>query len=477
MDSQDRDNSKIRRREETLARRLGEALDQLKPLGAEKCPDAEVIAAYAEQTLEPAESGQWEVHFATCARCRKILRVLAASADTPLAGKEVTQLGELVSTVRAPVEITGGPAGRSGPKFGDWRVRWLAPALGMAAVLAVWFAMRPPWRVTDHGATETLVAQAPKEELPQSPAPAEPDRLSRNAAPQDQKTDAAAPPPARPSANPQSLSSPAQAPGKRQADAVNQIGAISPSAGNENGSLQENKKLDSPRSGREIQAPAIPPPPPPLPKAQAAMEVPAAPQSEARAELDTAEKQAPQAKTKASAMANAPARDKEQAEARQEAGATTGGAVAQQTPAKLQSNGRSDQAFAVMRPIQKLSSLLKSPSGLTFWRAGKSGMIERSHDAGKTWVPQRSPSQEDWLAGAAVSDSVCWVSGRNGAIARTMDGEDWERVAPPAQAAGMDGKLPYWVGVTTRDARSAVVTASDGRRFATADGGKTWQLQ
>ena len=34
MDSQDRDESKIRRREETLARRVGEALDQMKPHGS-----------------------------------------------------------------------------------------------------------------------------------------------------------------------------------------------------------------------------------------------------------------------------------------------------------------------------------------------------------------------------------------------------------------------------------------------------------
>ena len=107
MDSQDRDESKIRQRQELLARRVGKALDHMKPHGEEECPDAEVIAAYAEQALGPAESAEWEGHFAACARCRNILRVLAASADTPLAEKEVAQLGELVSAVRAPVEITG----------------------------------------------------------------------------------------------------------------------------------------------------------------------------------------------------------------------------------------------------------------------------------------------------------------------------------------------------------------------------------
>ena len=196
MDSQDRDETKIRRRQESLARRVGEALDQMKPHGAGECPDAEVIAAYAEQALGPAESAEWEGHFATCARCRNILRVLAASADTPLAEKEVAQLGKLVSAVRAPVEITGRSAGRARPRLVDWRTRWLAPALGVAAVLAVWFAMRPPWRATDRGASATLVAQAPKEELPVSPAPAEVDQLSKVAPQQDRKT-AAAPPPDR----------------------------------------------------------------------------------------------------------------------------------------------------------------------------------------------------------------------------------------------------------------------------------------
>jgi photosystem II stability/assembly factor-like uncharacterized protein len=118
---------------------------------------------------------------------------------------------------------------------------------------------------------------------------------------------------------------------------------------------------------------------------------------------------------------------------------------------------------------------LKSPSGSILWRAGKGGSIERSTDAGKTWVSQTSVSREDWLAGAAVSDTVCWVVGRNGAIARTADGEHWERVAPPAQAAVAAGKFQDLTGANASDALNATITAGDGRRFATQDGGKTWQ--
>jgi hypothetical protein len=460
MDSKDRDETKIRLRQEILARRLGEALDQIKPHGERECPDAEVIAAYAEQALGPAESAEWEGHFAACARCRKILRVLAASADAPLAEKEVAQLGKLVSAVRAPVEITGKSAGRARPRFVDWRTRWLAPAIGVAAVLAVRFAMRPPWRATDRGASETLVAQAPKEEVPLSPAPAETDQLSKGAPQQDRKT-APALPPDRLSANAAPLNSPAGSPAKGRADASTAPDRISPSAGEARSSLQAEKKLSALPDGREIQPPAIPPPPPAPPRAQAAMEAPSAPQSEAKDATSASGAAAPQVETRANAIGSAASRDKQAATVQEE----------------VQPSARNERAFAVFRSIQKYSSLLKAPSGSTLWRAGTGGVIEHSTDAGKTWVSQMSPSQEEWLAGAALSDTVCWLAGRNGAMARTIDGERWVRISPPAQAAGTDAKLPDWTGITARDALTATITANDGRKFATADGGKIWQLQ
>ncbi|HXP80357.1 MAG TPA: hypothetical protein VN976_10670 [Verrucomicrobiae bacterium] len=461
MDSQDRDETKLRQRQELLARRLGEALDRMKPYGEAECPDAEVIAAYAEQALGPAESAVWEGHFAACARCRKILRVLAASVDTPLAEKEVAQLGKLVSAVRAPVEITERAAVRARSRFVDWRARWLAPAIGVAAVLAVWFAMRPPWRATDRGASETLVAQAPKEEVPSSPAPAELDQFSNSAPQQQDRKTAAAPQPGRLSANAAPLNSPVETPAKGRADSAAALDKISPSADEARSSLQKEKKLTALPDARELQPPAFSPAAPPPPKAQAAMEAQSAPQSEAKDATSAAGAAVPQAETKADAIGSAASRDKQVA--------TLQGGV--------QPAARNERAFGAFRQIQNYSSMLKAPSGSTLWRAGNGGVIERSTDAGKSWVSQMSPSQEDWLAGAAVSDTVCWMAGRNGAIARTMDGKLWERVSPPAPAAGNDAKLPDWTGITARDAVSATITANDGRKFATPDGGKTWRLQ
>jgi hypothetical protein len=489
MDSKDRDESKIRRCEETLAQRVGEALDQLNPHGAEECPDAEVIAAYAEQALEPAESAQWEGHFAACARCRKILRVLAASADTPLAAKEVAQLGELVSAVSGPIEIAGGRPVRARPRFTDWRSRWLAPALGVAAVLVAWFAMRPPWRTQERGTSETLVAQAPKEELPLPSAPTAEDRLSKVAPPQDQKAHPA-PPDDHFSPNAPSFDSPAKGLAKGRADASNALDKISPSADEETNALKkQERKLSVLQGSREIQPPAIPPPPPMPSNAQSAKASPAAPQSEATAALGTpAPAPFPPARAKANGEAPATpdvarsstgsATVTESAPQVGTTNATIGAAIQQRPSTNLPLNGRDFNALATLRPAGQYSALLKAPSGSTLWRAGIGGIIEHSTNSGRAWVLQKSPLQEDWLAGAAVSDMVCWLVGRNGAIARTVDGVRWERVAPPAQAAAaMAGKLADWTGITAGDAQTATITASDGRKFSTSDGGKSWQLQ
>src|SRR5258707_15145489 len=125
MDAKDRDESAIRQREAALARRLGEALDQLNPQSHNACPDAEVIAAYSERALGVDELAQCEDHFASCGRCRNILRGLAAASDAPLAETEVAQLGQLVSAVRIPGEISAGAAKHPRSKAADWSTRGL----------------------------------------------------------------------------------------------------------------------------------------------------------------------------------------------------------------------------------------------------------------------------------------------------------------------------------------------------------------
>ena len=121
--------------------------------------------------------------------------------------------------------------------------------------------------------------------------------------------------------------------------------------------------------------------------------------------------------------------------------------------------------------------ILVSPSGQVRWAAGREGFIYRSSDGGRTSVAQTSPFTDDWEAGVAISDTVCWLVGDHGAIARTMDGVHWEKIAPPAASSDANGTFPDWISISASSAKAAVIGARDGRRFATVDGGKTWRAQ
>ncbi len=480
MDSNMSEESRNRRREEALARRLGKALDeQASSRGPEPCPDAELIAAYHEQELGPEEAAACDLHFASCSRCRKILAILAASGEAPLAEKEVARLGELVAAAQVSRAAIAPNAAFIPPKRPDWRLRWLVPAVGVAAVLAVWFAVRPPWRGANQASSGTLVAQAPKNEpiLPPEAltggqttnAPAANQPLE--AAPESALKSNAATPPAAPSKKGPAEQAPAvaelRAPvpsalaRERSGEGTIVGGAPAASPPAEILANQQNKEQDKLSAAvRPAPAPAAPPPPP-VPTARAA--APMMGSAQAQQEV-TVSGEAPVVATSEAKAGNAPAKDGQPV-------------TAQNEVAGRPVSGRAIQSFAALAKTDIGAIQMKAPSGQVLWRVGRADRIERSIDAGKTWTLQTTPANEDWLAGAAASDTLCWIVGRNGAIARTTDGEHWEKIAPPPMPVDAFGKAPDLIGVTTTGAQTATVTSADGRRFTTKDGGKTWQTQ
>jgi hypothetical protein len=133
--------------------------------------------------------------------------------------------------------------------------------------------------------------------------------------------------------------------------------------------------------------------------------------------------------------------------------------------------GSSDEtvAAAVARSDAGASKpiMIASTGHLTTWVLTSGGVINRSND-GVSWQPLNSGTDRDLTAGTAPSAEVCWVVGRAGTILRTTDGEQWERIPSPA---GTD-----LMSIAAADEYSAIVLTSDGRRFATNNGGETWQL-
>ncbi len=134
--------------ERALARLLAEALRP--PEGAASdsdCPDAGLLAAYADHNLDAAETLRWEEHFAGCARCQKILAVLTVSGEEPLSEAEVQRFGRKVAAagIGAPASEPRAVESKKVASFPRPRAywRWVAPAVGIAAAAALWIALRP----------------------------------------------------------------------------------------------------------------------------------------------------------------------------------------------------------------------------------------------------------------------------------------------------------------------------------------------
>jgi photosystem II stability/assembly factor-like uncharacterized protein len=107
-----------------------------------------------------------------------------------------------------------------------------------------------------------------------------------------------------------------------------------------------------------------------------------------------------------------------------------------------------------------------SPDPMSRWRIAGGRAVQRSTDGGATWQPQPAGATSDLLAGSSPSPAVCWLVGRAGLVLLTIDGRQWRAVGSPASVD--------LSAVRASDARTAVITASDGRTFRTSDAGRTW---
>ncbi|PYU20108.1 MAG: hypothetical protein DMG30_22290 [Acidobacteria bacterium] len=431
-------------RDTRLARLLAEALRSRSKdaagLETSACPDAEVLATYADHGLAEEETPHWESHFADCDRCQKIIAVLAASGEK-LTESEVERLGSLAAAASASRQ----PVARKAAK--PWKMiwrrpalwRWLVPAAGLASA-ALWFALRqPPPRqalssqktAATNGAPQSeasgstaVSAKADETQIAQANLPAPPAAPPPGALPRDRETvptkssDAAR---QEPKSKQESVRSAAQEPMVSEAD--NALEAREDTAKDNRfpSSQPVDKKsqiVDALGAAPPVASPAAPSTPPPAREGERAV----------RQELDRA----------------------------------TGAPV----PAQL-------------KPLTLTASpaiVFASPNRRALWRLGSGGRIERSTDQGQTWQPQTSGVTADLLAGAAPSEKIAWVVGRAGTIVHTEDGEHWQRVAPPPaiKAATAQSPAPDWLGVEARDTLHATIISRDLRRFVTEDGGRTW---
>lgn len=110
---------------------------------------------------------------------------------------------------------------------------------------------------------------------------------------------------------------------------------------------------------------------------------------------------------------------------------------------------------------------VRTPDPQVSFRLTSGGFISRTTDGGATWNGQLVSANAELAAGSAPAPNVCWVVGARGTIYRTTDGITWKKVHAPSQGD--------FTAVSAKDASSAMLTAAGGKRFSTANGGKSWQ--
>jgi Photosynthesis system II assembly factor YCF48 len=427
---------------------------------ANTCPDPDILSAYSERSLDADEMERQEQHFSECARCREQL-VAIARADN-IAEIPTNQVVKDAAVAAAPLARAIRPAATQAPeelararRF-DWR--WLAPVA--AAILLVVFAyerhgthLGRPLISTNQVAMSKPEALPPADLVDQDSNPphlSEPKRVpAESRAKSNGRVPSAAPPLARrespPMARNYTAAPPMRDQGANQLDELgsnyeipNALKKRAEAAVSNHLEKSAPSELDIFRTAKDK-----------ADSAPSATTPGAAPTPGATA---TTRAETTQSGTRAGAggqrsIVGGMLNDRKQMQTSADAmGTVASEAVATELPAPV----------------------IQTPDVGVQYRIAGAGVVERSDDGGATWQGQRVMAKAEILAGAAPSVNVCWLVGRGGIVLMTNDGKNWKKV-PSATTLDL-------VSVTASDAMFATITAADGRKFSTRNGGMTWEI-
>ncbi len=403
-------------RDQSIERLLRQVRPEEPALPADDCPDAETLAALADNTLPAALRREVETHIADCYHCQALAAAIARAG--------------------APV---GAPADAAGD-MPAWRRRalnWLVPAAAAATAVALWVLVPGQNTPPPTGPiSERQTGEAPSPAVPppssevvtseplQIPVDARADEQSkRDAAVEAGRAAAFAPFPAAPPA--------AAAPGEPSLKAESRVaGGLPP----------------SPEASADRGQPSGPQP--------VVGGVAPAPEVSASAPLS--------ANTAAGQGRAAGAQQRNEGALNESVAVQQEGALSRQVAPAARARA-ADAAAARLVPGFEVIS----PNARNRWRVGPGPIVQYSADGGATWATQQTGASTELTAGSSPAPEVIWLVGRGGVIVRTTDaGRQWQRVPFPVSAD--------LTGITASTARNATVVLADGRQFATGDGGITW---
>lgn len=475
------------------------------------CPDAEILAAYHEQSLSLEGMAHWKTHIASCSRCHETLALLEQTDSiagnaweknelpAALRGAETNAREEIVAAklapTAAPVPVVMPSAVNAAAKA-HRRVRWsvLVPVGTLAAGLLVWVAVHESPQSARHEKSGVQVAEnreltppasstvpeAGKDEARdeglaafQSKKPAE-HTLTTPALPAKEAPPArmvAPPPPAVPQELAKTehgklaqLDASKSANEFRARDAGDTVGGrrsaaaapATPKPGQAGGPMNSNQVQNQLQNqianqySNQVATPSANQPPGQVSE-QVTVEAEKRPAAENKKDAEKALKQKNETVT-VGAMA-------ETVEVTSAPPAPTAGAIS-----RASLNARETSLFKLQN-----RSIIVSPDQKHLWRVGSAGKIESSTDAGKTWKSQTSGVAADLLTGSSPSERVCWITGKAGTLLLTRDGgKHWKQVASPIFEESSD--------ILATDAQHATIWGlPHTKSFATTDGGRTWE--
>jgi hypothetical protein len=375
------------------------------------CPDAEILAAYLDHTLDDGENDRWESHFAGCERCQDTLTAMADSAPVEV---------EEHAVAAAPAPVVAAPPEK--PRRRSSKL-WLV-AIAAAAAVVAFIVLRPtsPPSQAPKSSSGQTAQQDAGEPVPVSGGTSE---FSSSASGEQPRKAAPAIPTLPKNVNPQQIAE----------EPHIQINPVVTPDVNVDGLTPALTQVPNPPATATSRAAGA---------AVARAVTSAAPQT-------TPTTVAPQISTGENALRQAYAAGLEGNQvAKKEAAAA---------PAPPSNQAGTPFASVLVFPLK----------GNVIWQIGGDGLIDKSSDSGMTWVRQQSGTNAQLIAGSAPDNQVCWLVG-DGVILRTVDGgATWTKVSTPISGAQID-----WTAVYATDADNAHVASIDGRRFATKDGGQTW---
>jgi hypothetical protein len=111
---------------------------------------------------------------------------------------------------------------------------------------------------------------------------------------------------------------------------------------------------------------------------------------------------------------------------------------------------------------------IHTPDSRIFWFVAPTGQIFKTEDGGKTIRAQEIGAGIKALTGSAPDAKACWVVTRSGAVLLTVDGGKHWRTLPTPESV-------TFASVKAIDAVNASISDASGQmRYATSDGGVTW---